>query len=443
MGMIVDFNHGRKWMRMNISNKLFVLAAFAAVISLASVSCEKKGDKAATTADNSPINILYDTPQLWAGPIDDYLKVGNENYPDGFNKNIGTLDVFDNKLWIGYGDMTRNMGSNIPIEFRRFDDPSRPDIVSTPVSAEGQGAKQRTPTDTGEEQIYPFRKINGQLWQAGHDSNSDDETWMQAIPGQERLIQGNIFVLDAKNGDLVWEKRRNIPGGEHVHDLAYFNGSIYGVGSGADHRREWESGQIFRYLWQSDDMGMTFKTIHRVMVPDTEKGDDTRYRALLSVGNTLYVFGYMHYRETSKLEGRHVTVKNNQISGLNGAVGSVVVRKTWPLHPMLGLAVGNYGPGVSRTFKIIQSGIKELSGWSNLRVIYVTPGEKSGHWLVLAGSGTDEETFSVYRFYERSINQLSPVLDLGEMAFSSIALWYGDLFLGSDDGKIYRSNSIR
>ena len=157
MGMIVDFNHGRKWMRMNISNKLFVLAAFAAVISLASVSCEKKGDKAATTADNSPINILYDTPQLWAEPIDDYLKVGNENYPDGFNKNIGTLDVFDNKLWIGYGDMTRNMGSDIPIEFRRFDDPSRPDIVSTPVSAEGQGAKQRTPTDTGEEQsLFPI-----------------------------------------------------------------------------------------------------------------------------------------------------------------------------------------------------------------------------------------------------------------------------------------------
>ena len=391
----------------------------------------------------SPENILYGVPTLWSEPINDYLIIGEKKYPNDFDTRIGALEVFDDMLWIGYGDTRVNMGSTIPIEFRRFNDPSLNQVESTLVLADNQGAKQRTPNDTGEERIIPFNRFNKQLWQAGYDSNNDDETWTQAIPGPERLIQGNIFVLDAKNGDLVWEKRRNIPGGEHVHDLAYFNGSIYGVGSGADHRREWESGQIFRYLWQSDDMGMTFKTIHRVMVPDTEKGDDTRYRALLSVGNTLYVFGYMHYRETSKLEGRHVTVKNNQISGLNGAVGSVVVRKTWPLHPMLGLAVGNYGPGVSRTFKIIQSGIQELSGWSNLRVIYVTPGEKNGHWLVLAGSGTDEETFSVYRFYERSINQLSPVLDLGEMAFSSIALWYGDLFLGSDDGKIYRSNSIR
>ena len=388
----------------------------------------------------SPNQLLYDSPKLWAEPINDYLEVGVKEYPDGFDRRIGALEVFGDKLWIGYGDTRVNMGSVVPIEFRRFDEPSNKNIISTPVSAEGQGAKQRTPTDTGEERIIPFNRIDDKLWQTGYDSNNDDELWTQSIPGLERLIQGNIFVLEGNNNDPVWRKLRTIPGGEHVHDLAYFEGSIYAVGSGADHRREWDSGQIFRYLWRSGDMGKTFNTFHRVMYHDLHMGD-TRYRALITVGKTLYVFGYINpIAEKGPMEGRHVTLRNGQLEELKGTIGPVVVWKTWPLNQKLALAIGNVGPGISRTFKIDASSIQELSGWADRRIIYITPSEKNGYWLVLSGTGTADETFAIHRFHESSIDTLLPVLNLGERALSSIALWHRDLYIGTADGYILKAD---
>ena len=391
--------------------------------------------------NSDPNNIKYNLPKLWSQPIEDYLAAGEKEYPNDFDTRIGALEVFNQSLWIGYGDTRVNMGSTIPIEFRRFDDPSNNKIISTLVLAENQGAKQRTSTDTGEERIIPFNRFLEQLWQAGYDSNNDDELWTQAIPGPERLIQGNIFVLRNNHNKPVWEKRRNIPGGEHVHDLAYLDGAIYAVGSGAANRREWESSSIYRYLWRSDDMGKTFSVFHRKRY---SMGDgDTRYRALLPIGKTLYVFGYINPSDNNlPMEGRHLTVINNIISELNGVMDKIVVWKTWPLSQNLGLAIGNVGSGVSKTFQINDNGPVELSNWSDKRVIYVTPGEKKGYWLLLAGNGLNNETYRVYRFNEKSTNTLFQILDLGEKPFASIALWHRNLYLGSSDGKIYKSNRL-
>jgi len=393
-------------------------------------------------AQYTPNDIKYNIPKLWSEPINDYLEIGQKKYPNDFDTRIGALEVFDDFLWIGYGDTRVNMGSTTPIEFRRFNDPSLPDVVPTSVLAENQGARQRTPTDSGEERIIPFNRFNGQLWQAGYDSNNDDELWTQAIPGPERLIQGNIFVLKSDENKPVWEKRRNIPGGEHVHDLAYLDGSIYAVGSGAANRREWEESSIYRYLWRSDDMGNTFSVFHRKRY---SMGDgDTRFRALLTIGNTLYVFGYINPSDNNlPMEGRHLIVRNNKISNLDGEMEKVVVWKTWPLTQKLGLAVGNIGQGVSRTFKIDYKGSVELTNWEDKRVIYVTPGEIKGLWLVLIGSGSNNETFSVYRFNDGSINKLVSVLELGEQSYSSIALWHEDLYLGSSSGQVYKSIKVK
>ena len=387
-------------------------------------------------------DIIYNNPQLWDEPINDYLQVGEEKYGDDFDKRIGALSVYSGKLWIGYGDTRVNMGSTLPIEFRRYNDSKSPQISSTPVLANNQGARQRTPTDTGEERIIPFNHFKGQLWQAGYDSNNDDELWTQALPGPERLIQGNIFVLKADENEPVWEKRRNIPGGEHVHDLAYFSGSIYAVGSGAAHRREWEESSIYRYLWKSDDMGKTFSVFHRKRY---SMGDgDTRYRALLSIGNKLYVFGYINpSNDNIPMEGRHLIISNNEMSDLEGPMKNIVIWKTWPLTDKLGLAIGNVGDKVSRTFQIDKNGPIELTNWSDKRILYISPGESKGLWLVLAGNGAENENFKVYRFSEKSINNLSSVLDLGLNSFSSISLWYQDLYLGSSDGKLFKANRIK
>jgi len=167
---------------------------------------------------------------------------------------------------------------------------------------------------------------------------------------------------------------------------------------------------------------------------------DTRYRSLLPIGKTLYVFGYINPSDNKlPMEGRHLIVRNNKISNLNGEMDKIVVWKTWPLNQKLGLAVGNVGLGVSRTFQIDDASPKELTNWSDKRVMYVTPGEKKGYWLLLAVNALNNETFGVYRFNEKSINTLFQILDLGEKSFSSIALWHEDLYLGSSDGKVYKS----
>ena len=48
-----------------------------------------------------------------------------------------------------------------------------------------------------------------------------------------------------------------------------------------------------------------------------------------------------------------------------------------------------------------------------------------------------------YRFNEKSANSLVQILDLGEESFSSIALWHGDLYLGSSNGQIYMSKKLK
>ena len=189
-------------------------------------------------------------------------------------------------------------------------------------------------------------------------------------------------------------------------------------------------------------MGKTFSVYHRSRY---SMGDgDTRYRALLPINNKLYVFGYINPSDDNlPMEGRHLVISNDKMSNLEGVMKSVVVWKTWPLNDNLGLAIGNVGPGVSRTFQIDKNAPIELTNWSDKRIIYLSPGETKGFWLVLAGDGSENETFKVYRFSETSINNLSPVLNLYENAFSSISLWHQDLYIGSSDGKLFKANRIK
>ena len=124
----------------------------------------------------------------------------------------------------------------------------------------------------------------------------------------ERLIEGNVFRLDGSEGKPFWTKYHSVAGGEHVHDIAAFDGALWSVGSGSDHRGEWEGGQIFRYLWRSDDGGKSFQTHCRFMYPDLGKGD-TRFRRLLVIGDTMYAFGYVNpFVDGGPLEGRHLAV---------------------------------------------------------------------------------------------------------------------------------------
>jgi hypothetical protein len=222
----------------------------------------------------------------WAAPIEDYKAVGEMQLPGMYDPGLKELTAHEGRLWIGYGDGNYNMGTYTPIELRFFASAEDPAHAAAIVSAEGEGAPQDVPTRSGEEAIDRYRLLDGRLWQAGVDSIDADELHTQMTttpPG----IEGNCYVLD---GD-VWQKHRSIVGGEHVHDFAAFGGAVYGVGSGADNRMEFEAGQIFRYLWRSDDLGATFTTVERIQHP-MPGGGDTRFVHLLATADHLFLFGY-------------------------------------------------------------------------------------------------------------------------------------------------------
>ena len=58
--------------------------------------------------------------EAWAEPIPDAIKAGEAAFEGDFDRGITTLRPFEGRLWMGYGDATRNLGSEVPVEFRWF-----------------------------------------------------------------------------------------------------------------------------------------------------------------------------------------------------------------------------------------------------------------------------------------------------------------------------------
>jgi hypothetical protein len=422
--------------------------------------CQASGKSPSSTSTAAPTAGDFAPAKPWSAPIADYLAVGEANFPDGFTRSITALAVSDpdddgpreSLLWIGYGDATRNLGTKTPIEFRYFVSPEDPGfraarvLAGPPVTASAQGAPQRTPSDTGEEQIEPYRTIGGTLWQAGVDSNDPDELWTQAKPAPFKPIEGNVFRLEDRWGQPVWRKFRTIPGGEHVHDVCEFDGAIWAVGSGSAHRGEWESGEIFRYLWRSDDGGETFTTALRAMFPEKGKGD-TRFRRLLPVGETLYVFGYVNpFVDGGPIEGRHVMLRDDTFTELaidrDGPIADLLVLRTWPLDATTGLALARNPDRSTRMFLVEPDSIRELESWKDLAVIDVAPAEAPGEFVLVAGDRGEPQRFAAHLFSlddAKASRTPTKVLDLPGLVPSAIAVWRGDLYVGTEDGQVARA----
>lgn len=262
------------------------LAACSSSGSSSTASAASDGGVDAATKDRRLAAQHFDAFAPFASPIGDFLAVGRKYQKDKFNASITELTAFGGRLFFGYGDADYNLGEKTPIEMRAFSSDDDANVVALPITADGQGAAQKTPTASGEEQIDRYRVLGGELYQAGIDSIDPDELWTQANTDPKR-IQGNVYRLA---GDR-FEKHRSIWGGEHVHDLALWKGALYSVGSGADVRTEFEAGRVFRYLWRSDDHGATFTTVTRVEVTDPGNAD-TRWVHLLATNERLFLFGY-------------------------------------------------------------------------------------------------------------------------------------------------------
>ena len=369
---------------------------------------------------------------FWGNPIEDYIESATPIFTD-FEKGISSLEVFKDILFIGYGDASVNVGSEFPIEFRTLKslDQKKPDKIR--VIANGQGAAQRSKYDTGEEKIIKFAQFDNNLWQPGYDSNTQDELYTQSLPTEKKLIQGNVFKLQRLDGELVFKKNRNILGGEHVIDIDMFNNRIFAVGSGANNREEWDSGFVYRYIWESNDGGENFRTFYRNTFDIANYGD-TRFRALLSSEDKLFVFGYINPKpyNSSIIPVNKIIDKNFNISDNSSILKNELIWKTFYLGNSSGLAVSDFSVETKKTFLISNKGITDLSNWRNNNVIGLAGIGKKKSVVLLE----KENISSIYTFENNDPNDLKQIISTDFLA-CSIAYWKKHIVIGSCTGELY------
>ncbi|MEE2644990.1 MAG: hypothetical protein VYD19_08660 [Myxococcota bacterium] len=352
----------------------------------------------------------------WKRPIETYLTQARAELGDGVDAKIHDLIVFEDRLYIGYGDADRNAGGVSPIQILSFSSPEAETAEADPL-------------ETGEEGIYQYRKINGELMIAGADSTNDDE--LTSRP----LIEGNF--LRTREGR--WEKYRSVPGGEHVHDVATFMEGLWAVGSGADNRDEWENEGVFRYLWFSEDGGVSWSTLKRRF---RESAGDTRWIQLLSIEETLYIFGYHN--------GGSLSPRNESMQGMQGLpeplpeghpLADVFVTVCYPLSQRSGLISGIVVEEGRRSLWYIEGDkIQEVNPFEGGLLVDLSQDESGQLVALVLQSGVGLNSHKVWIGESLETFTLRATESWPERAApSSISAWQGRIYLGMSDGSIWRS----
>lgn len=412
------------------------------------LGCGNQADPARPAPDAGPAPASAQTfgaLEPWARPIDDYLAVGEREYPGQFSRDVNELAPHGGRLYLGYGDGTVNLGEKTAIEFRYFVSAADPAARAALVLGEGQGAPQVTPTASGEEQIDRFRVLDGELWQAGVDSTDPDELWTQDHT-DPRGIQGNCY----RAVDGAIEKHRSITGGEHVQDLEYWRGAVYGVGSGADTRVEFEGGQIFRYLWRTTDAGATFDTVERIQHPTPGAGD-TRWVHLLPSAGALYLFGYESdfFLGTATVANARYDGSSVTALGAGDALARVFPDGTLALPDGSALLYGSdLDARKSHTWRVAGDGaLTPLAVLEGRTVLDVSLAPDTSELVVLSylGDDSDAQPTAGFDLQIHAAPLATPeVLALlatwtSDVRPRAVAYFDGALFVGTADGDVLRA----
>ena len=389
------------------------------------------GEVTSEEQENDEPEVLLGEFELWQSPIERYIAEASEALGPDIDRSIHDLFVFNNRLHLGYGDANLNAGGVSPIQLLSFDSPEAELTVDT--------------LETGEEGIYRYRLIDGELMIAGTDSTDADE--LTSRP----LIEGNF--LRTRNGQ--WEKYRSIQGGEHVHDATRFMEGLWAVGSGADNRMEWDNFGVYRYLWFSDDGGVTWRKYKRIL---REEPGDTRFVHLLAVGPRLFIFGYLNPSQGP------TTPANEMILGLTGEptplnigledgqstedihpLANVFIENTYPINESLGVISGfDIDERKWRVWTIDSDGlVTKLSIFGENRLVDFSVNNSDGSITALFNTDNESQASQMIIMYGASLDTLNEkrTLDFeSDQRPVSITQWGDAIYLGRNDGQIWRAH---
>jgi hypothetical protein len=206
------------------------------------------------------------------GNIKEHI-TGSNSVNFAFARNIWDMQLFGNRIYIGYGNWANSSLSGAtnkgPIPIIAIDTGTDQFIREEVYAFDKNGIPTRRPNGADDEQLWRFRIINGKLFTPGTDARGvfgteDEPEWNW----------GNFYV---RQFDGTWLRRRTIPGGIHVLDIVGFNGKLYaGIGSSED--VVGSSGIMY-----SSDEGISWSAPANFSVK-------SRHYTLLEWGNSLYCF---------------------------------------------------------------------------------------------------------------------------------------------------------
>lgn len=346
----------------------------------------------------------------WADPLADYheaamLALSTRQFLWG----IHDLAVWQDRLYLGYGDANVNVGRLVPIEIRSFYAPE-PTAYASEFT-------------TDEEQIDRYRVAGERLIIPGVDATEDG-------------LLGNAYTLDATG----WTKRRSLQWGWHVHDVAEHEGALYAVGSGGS-LEDYHDSTVNAYLWRmgAGEEGFLVDTT----LPHPSPPGDHRLVHLLSVAGGLYAFGYYTTSEST-----YATSFRLGASGLEpwSELQGFFVLGTQAASPEVGLLWGvEVGSQLTQGARLLDAaGARLVPALSGVTVLDAAPLD-SRRLLLLLQAGDEYPAperppfpLSVGVLHEDGTLEilLEQTLDTRP---ESLAFWQRHLYLGLEDGRLLRA----
>lgn len=358
----------------------------------------------------------YPPLTLWQEPLLDYIEEAKPTLGQSrLRKSIADFIVFDDRLYFGYGDADLNAGRVTDILVRYFDSPE-----ATSYSAE--------PAKTDEEEIALFRKFGDTLYIPGVDATEDG--WL-----------GNVFTKPS-GGEL--KKHRTVTGGVHVHDIAVWKGDIYACGSGAPGPEEWNTGKVRSYLWKSEDQAESFEAVAEI--ENIEVGD-RRYVRMIPFPDELLVFGYRTNPEYNIVELLSDSWDGEKLTKADKVPG-YFIDQTELFDEETAIVRGVYVMGELRPETLVLKAgdeeaqvVETLSGKTVLDVMVIEPGKA----ILVAMEGSEypmpKKPLGFEILYTEDFESFTTLLSNDAPAAypTAIAYWEGGIYLGLDNGEIWRS----
>ncbi|MBM4372463.1 MAG: hypothetical protein FJ098_12460 [Deltaproteobacteria bacterium] len=359
----------------------------------------------------------YGRPELDSEPLYDYIQrvvTDRGLSPAEFDHSLKELAVFQDRLYLGYGDWTVNTG---PVDIRHFEADGRL-VVDVVID---------------EESIDYYRVEGTRMFIPGVDPRQP--------PGTDPLT-GNVFTLEAGG---QWVSAHELEQCLHVLDTVPWGDALWACGSGNIDMDHYHAGDDMAVLWRSDDGGLTWD------VETTWHDDNTnavvRWERFLRAGGDLYVLG-----QTIDYVAGVLTNVPRKRQGEEW-VPVDLLPTLWVRHTLQwrsdeglvwGLDLGAEGKPV-RVFRVGAQGVAESVAYldaEDLGVLDVFRLEDEDLvFLVREGSSTDTPpaapwAYRVLRTHDLDAFDELTAFEHGE-AFLSVALWGDRLLLGGVEGGLW------